>query len=196
MRHEQGSAPLLPVLTVDGLRNVERRHAHEPLMERAGSAAAEIAAAMLAGRSGRTVVLAGPGNNGGDAFVCARGLRERGCDVVVVARTATYGQADASKALAALRQTDVPIVGRLPDAAPALIVDGLFGVGLSRAPGDPWATWIDWANASDAPILALDVPSGLDAATGVASRATIAATATATFIALKPGLLTYDGPDH
>jgi len=195
-RHEQSAAPLLPVLRVDGLRDVERRHAHEPLMERAGAAAAEIAAAMLTGRSRRTVVLAGPGNNGGDAFVCARALRERGCDVVVVARTANYAQADAAKALAALRQTDVPIVDRLPAAAPALIVDGLFGVGLSRAPGDPWATWIEWANASGAPILALDVPSGLDAATGVASQATIAAAATATFIALKPGLLTNDGPDH
>ena len=193
--HPQRAA-LLPVLTIDRVRDVERRHAHEPLMERAGAAAADIAAAMLSGRSGSTVVLAGPGNNGGDAFVCAQSLRARGRDVVVVAGTATYVRADAANAFAALRQTDVPIVDRLPDAAPALIVDGLFGVGLSRAPGDPWATWIDWANASGAPILALDVPSGLDAATGVASAATIAATATATFIALKPGLLTNDGPDH
>jgi len=165
-------------------------------MERAGAAAAEIAAAMLVGRAGRVVVLAGPGNNGGDAFVCARHLRERGFDIVVVAGSTQYGQADAANALASLMQTDVPIVDRPPADLPALIVDGLFGVGLSRAPGEPWSTWIGWANGSEVPILALDVPSGLDAATGVASAATITATATATFIALKPGLLTGDGPDH
>jgi NAD(P)H-hydrate repair Nnr-like enzyme with NAD(P)H-hydrate epimerase domain len=86
--------------------------------------------------------------------------------------------------------------GRTTDGLPALIVDGLFGVGLSRPPGGPYAEWIDWANAGTAPILALDVPSGLDAGTGVAHAPTIRATATATFIALKPGLLTLDGPDH
>jgi hydroxyethylthiazole kinase-like uncharacterized protein yjeF len=77
-----------------------------------------------------------------------------------------------------------------------LIVDALFGVGLSRAIAPPYASWIEWANGSGAPILALDVPSGLDAGTGVAHGPTIGATATATFIALKPGLLTCDGPDY
>ena len=165
-------------------------------MERAGTAAADIAASMLAGAGGRVVVLAGPGNNGGDALVCARRLRERGLAVVVVASGRPYAQADAAQALRALERTDVPIADTPPSDAPALIVDGLFGVGLSRAPGEPWASWIAWANAGHAPILALDVPSGLDAATGVASAATIRASATATFIALKPGLLTCDGPDH
>jgi ADP-dependent NAD(P)H-hydrate dehydratase / NAD(P)H-hydrate epimerase len=83
-----------------------------------------------------------------------------------------------------------------PADSPALIVDGLFGVGLSRPLAPPWSGWVEWANASGAPILALDVPSGLDAGTGVAHAPTILAAATATFIALKPGLLTCDGPDH
>jgi ADP-dependent NAD(P)H-hydrate dehydratase / NAD(P)H-hydrate epimerase len=83
-----------------------------------------------------------------------------------------------------------------PADSPALIVDGLFGVGLSRPLAPPWSGWVEWANARDAPILALDVPSGLDAGTGVAHAPTILAAATATFIALKPGLLTCDGPDH
>ncbi|HSU45183.1 MAG TPA: NAD(P)H-hydrate dehydratase [Casimicrobiaceae bacterium] len=195
IRHDLAATPLLPVLSIATLREIERRHAHEPLMERAGAAAAELAAAMLAGRRGRVVALAGPGNNGGDAFVCARCLRDRGFDVVVVGR-ADPAVGDAANALAALRGAGVPIVATTPSDRPALIVDGLFGVGLSRAPGAPWSGWIAWANASGAPILALDVPSGLDAATGVAKDPSIIATATATFIALKPGLLTCDGPDH
>jgi hypothetical protein len=77
-----------------------------------------------------------------------------------------------------------------------LIVDGLFGIGLTRRIEDPYAQWIVRANDAAIPILALDVPSGLDADTGVAQSVTIRATATATFIALKPGLLTADGPDH
>ncbi len=84
-----------------------------------------------------------------------------------------------------------------PDGArPALIVDGLFGVGLARPLSDRYAGLVRWANDSGAPILALDVPSGLNADTGVAADPTIRATATATFICLKPGLLTGDGPDH
>ena len=77
-----------------------------------------------------------------------------------------------------------------------LIVDGLFGIGLTRPPGNEYAEWIDRANRTGVPILALDVPSGLDAETGVVHGAAIRASATATFIALKPGLLTADGPDH
>ena len=195
-RFDANAAPLAPILAITALRDIERRHAHEPLMERAGSAAADIGASMLAGCDGAALVLAGPGNNGGDAWVCARRLRERGFETIVVAQDKPCVQPAAAQARAALAQTDVQIVDAPPAARPALIVDGLFGVGLSRPPGEPWASWIAWANGSGVPILALDVPSGLDAATGVASAATIRASATATFIALKPGLLTCDGPDH
>ena len=104
IRHDLDATPLLPVLSIATLREVERRHAQEPLMERAGAAAADLAAAMLAGRRGRVVALAGPGNNGGDAFVCARCLRDRGFDVVVVAR-ADPAVGDAANALVALPDT-------------------------------------------------------------------------------------------
>ncbi|HJU21390.1 MAG TPA: NAD(P)H-hydrate dehydratase [Casimicrobiaceae bacterium] len=196
VHHDLNAASLLPLLTVDELRDIEQRHAQAPLMERAGAAAAEIASAMMAGRDGSVVVLTGPGNNGGDALVCARHLRELGFDVVVVGRTSQYAQPDAANALAKLASTDVRIVDNVPRSAPALIVDGLFGIGLSRAIAQPWSAWIEWANASGAPILALDVPSGLDAVTGVAREPAITATATTTFIAFKPGLLTGDGPDR
>ena len=189
--------PRAPVLPIDALRIVERRHAGEPLMERAGAAAADIAAALLAAHPGRVTVLAGPGNNGGDAYVCARHLRERGFAVdIVSAGAGAHSPPDAAAALAKVRATDVRFLPAPPSDAPALIVDGLFGVGLTRALAPPYSTWVEWANASTVPILALDVPSGLDAATGVAHRPVIDAAATATFIALKPGLLTCDGPDY
>jgi len=75
-------------------------------------------------------------------------------------------------------------------------VDGLLGIGLTRSPEGRIAELVTWANGCGAPILALDVPSGLDAATGHAHAPAICAMHTATFIALKPGLLTLDGPDH
>ena len=164
---------LAPVLSIDALRAVERKHAHQPLMERAGTAAAGIAAAMLAPSPGRVVVLAGPGNNGGDAFVCARVLRERGFAVdVVTAGDPSRLPRDAATAWTALQPSGARFVAAPPDGAPALIVDGLFGVGLSRSLASPYAGWVEWANASTAPILALDVPSGLDAGTGVAHGCT------------------------
>jgi hydroxyethylthiazole kinase-like uncharacterized protein yjeF len=188
---------LSPILPIPSLRTIEGHHAGEPLMERAGAAAADIAAAMLGADRGCVVVLAGPGNNGGDAFVLARRLRERGIEVAVVsAANVARLSPDAATAYAALRGTGQPFLAEPPSSRPALIVDGLFGIGLARPIGAPWAQWIEWANASGAPILALDLPSGLDAATGVAHGPTIVASATATFIALKPGLLTAEGPDH
>jgi hydroxyethylthiazole kinase-like uncharacterized protein yjeF len=83
-----------------------------------------------------------------------------------------------------------------PDGPFGLIIDGLFGIGLTRAIEGVAAQWIARANASALPVLALDIPSGLDADTGVARSPAIRASATATFIALKPGLLTGDGTDH
>ncbi|MBS0592805.1 MAG: NAD(P)H-hydrate dehydratase, partial [Proteobacteria bacterium] len=185
------------ILTLDALRTLERRHAALPLMERAGLAAAGVALAMTGRAPAHVVVLAGPGNNGGDACVVARHLHEGGRTVEVLGRPAAAGlAAEAARAWAAMRAAGVREVDRLPAGPPALIVDGLFGIGLARPIADPWARWIEWANDSGAPILALDVPSGLDAATGAARAPTIDATHTATFIALKPGLLTCDGPDH
>ncbi len=195
-RHDMTAKRLSPVLPIAALREIEREHAAEPLMERAGAAAANVASAMLAARRGRVVVLAGPGNNGGDAYVCARHLRARKFDVDVVSDgNVSRLPRDAAAARAALESSGAPFLASPPAQAPAVIVDGLFGVGLSRPLEKPWSAWVDWANASGAPILALDVPSGLDANTGVAHAPAIVAAATATFIALKPGLLTCDGPD-
>lgn len=165
-------------------------------MERAGAAAAAIARTM-AGSGGPVWVLAGPGNNGGDGFVVARLLAEAFFDVVTVFRgDPARLPADAAAAHAALRAAGLGTTDALPTHRPALIVDALFGVGLKRAPGPRYAELIDAAAHCGAPVLSLDVPSGIDADTGVAFAPAMRADATTTFIALKPGLCTGDGLDY
>lgn len=187
---------LAPVYRVEELRAIEARYSAEPLMERAGAAAAEVGRSMLAGRAGPVVVLAGPGNNGGDGFVVARLLREAFFDVDVVFR-GNPGQlsADAAAAYRALVAAGGSTRSDPPPTRPGLVVDALFGIGLSRPLPADFAALVAWANACGAPILAIDIPTGLHADTGIATAPAIRATATATFIALKPGLLTAEGPD-
>jgi ADP-dependent NAD(P)H-hydrate dehydratase / NAD(P)H-hydrate epimerase len=187
-----------PIGRVADVRAIERAAAGAPLMERAGLAAAGVARDLLAGRVSRVLVLAGPGNNGGDALVVARWLKSWFFDVTVAFHgVAGNLSADAAAAHKAWRDAGGAVVVDWPESGFwGLIVDGLFGIGLTRAVTGIAAEWIARANASAAPILALDIPSGLNADTGVAYQPTIRAHATATFIALKPGLLTADGPDY
>ncbi len=192
------AAPVFaPVRRTADLRGIESAASGRPLMELAGLAAAEIARGMAGGRGGAVLVLAGPGNNGGDAFVVARRLREWFFDPTVVFRaSAATLPADAAAAHRAFIDAGGTVVREIPAGwHGALIVDGLFGIGLKRPLAIDYASMVGWANASAVPILALDVPSGLDADTGIAAGSTIHAAATATFISLKPGLLTGDGPD-
>jgi hydroxyethylthiazole kinase-like uncharacterized protein yjeF len=144
------------------------------LMERAGAAAAALAARLASEREKDILVLAGPGNNGGDARVVARLLQEKFFRVVLASNPG-----------------DIPEGTRW-----GLVVDGLFGIGLARALEGPYAALVDYANRQRCPVLALDVPSGLDADTGRILGHAVRATHTITFIALKPGLLTLDGPDY
>jgi hydroxyethylthiazole kinase-like uncharacterized protein yjeF len=188
----------LPILQSDSLRAIEAEHADAapPLMERAGACAARIAAEMLAGRQGRPLVAAGPGNNGGDAFVVARLLKEAGHEPLVLFEgDPSRLPKDARQAHAAWLNAGGATTHRYPSAIISLAVDGLFGIGLTRPIEGNYADWIARMNASGCPILALDVPSGLNAITGATTGPHVRATQTATFIALKPGLLTADGPD-
>ncbi len=186
-----------PILPVAGVRAVEARHGTAGLMERAGAAAAEVARGLAAGRRGPVVVLAGPGNNGGDAFVVARCLAATFFDVVTVfrgdAQRLPPAAAAAHSALAAAGLRTRPEV---PGEAPSLVVDGLFGIGLKRPLTAEYAALTAWAAGARAPVLALDVPSGIDADTGIAHTGAVRADATATFIALKPGLCTGAGLEH
>jgi len=184
-----------PILRSAELRIVESRHRDEGLMERAGAAAAGAALALAAG-SGPVVVIAGPGNNGGDAFVAARLLHERGMPVVTVFAGAPERlPGDAAAAHRALAAAGGSLVGAPPATRAALVIDGLFGIGLARPAAAPYAELIGWINAADAPVLALDVPSGVDADTGGIRGTAVGATATVTFLAWKPGLLTGEGLD-
>ncbi len=183
------------------LRWIEAAAGDQPLMQRAGRAAADLAARICADSGATIVIFAGPGNNGGDAFEAARLLRERFFDVQVI----FVGCADAlpRDAAAAYRRfiTAGGSTQVVADAGSrcALVIDGLFGIGLKREIGEPYAALIESANAlalhNRCPLLALDCPSGLDADTGRRSGATIAASHTITLIGAKPGLYTADGPD-
>lgn len=196
-------APAQPIYPVSGIREIERKlipSARPPLMERAGRAAAEDAVRLIMDRPGPILVACGPGNNGGDGFVMARQLRQAGREVIVAfADDPEVLPAEAAKAHADFLQAGGSTVSDLP-AAPAkgwaLVVDALFGIGLKRPIEGRFATWINTLNAQRVPRMALDVPSGLDADTGRPYGTCFCATHTTTFIALKPGLLTLDGPDH
>ena len=191
-----------PIYRSADVRTVEAAAAAAPapakLMERAGLAAAEIAREASSGTGKPVLVLAGPGNNGGDAFVVARHLKQWYFNVsVVFAGDESKLSADASAALRAWRAAGGAIAGALPTAQDwGLVVDGIFGIGLEREVTGRQAEWIAAVNRLHAPVLALDVPSGLQSDTGRVMGSAIRATHTVTFIALKPGLLTLDGPDH
>jgi hydroxyethylthiazole kinase-like uncharacterized protein yjeF len=168
------------------------------LMERAGLAAAELARDLAGGNGKPVLVLAGPGNNGGDAFVLARHLKQWYFKVsVVFAGDEKKLSADAANALRAWRAAGGATSEALPAASKwGLVVDGLFGIGLEREVAGRYAEWIGAINRLGAPVLAVDVPSGLGSDSGRVMGCAVRATHTVTFIALKPGLLTLDGPDH
>ncbi len=164
------------------------------LMERAGAAVARAAARLLVARgvgSGRIAVCCGPGNNGGDGFVAARILAAAGFAVEVGllgARDKLKG--DAAGAAKAWTGHCVAIEALALDGA-ALVVDALFGAGLDRAltgaAFDAVARLNAWRAATGRPILAVDVPSGLDGTSGQVRGLAASADATVTFFRLKPG---------
>lgn len=167
-------------------------------MQRAGLAAAELSR-RLAGDSGRPVlVIAGPGNNGGDALVAALQLRQWWFKVVVACPLGTSRyRGEAADALRVWQSAGGETLDHLPAGDDwSLVIDGLFGIGLQRDLDAGAAALIAQVNALPSPLLALDVPSGLDADTGCVRGSAMVADHTLTFIALKPGLLTADGPDY
>ncbi len=191
-----------PLFSAAAIRTIDRQwataHPDQPLMERAGAAAAELAGALARDSGEPVLVLAGPGNNGGDALVAARHLMTQGFRVCVVSRADPARlPPDAARAWAHWHACGGSVVAEVPSAQRfCLVVDGLFGVGLQREITGEEARWIMQANRLDCPRLALDVPSGLDSDRGCVRGCAFAADHTLTFLGLKPGLLTADGPDH
>lgn len=178
--------------SVARIRAAERQARAEGrrLMPLAGAAAARFVAARLP--PGATVLaLAGPGNNGGDALEAATRLREMGYDVrVVLPKGAENLPADAARAYAGWSAAaGVSLDALDPLEMPELVLDGLFGIGLNRPLDAFWQTLVDAVNDWKAPVLALDVPSGIDADTGAALGRPIRARWTLSFIARARGLL-------
>lgn len=163
-------------------------------------AAASAAFALMRARwpdARRVLVLAGGGNNGGDAFLVARLASSAGLDVHVVA-LGGESRGDAALARAAWLESsgavEIADEGTLLPAADVLI-DGLFGTGLTRAPSGLAAILIEQINAHGASKLSLDVPSGLNADSGIASGVVVRADATISFVGWKRGLFTADAVD-
>lgn len=206
----------LTLYTVAEIRQIEHAafatYPSYTLMQRAGTAAADYARQLLADHDGGApiLVLVGPGNNGGDALEAASQLANSGWDVAIhFSCDPARLPADAQQAL--LRAQDSP-AHVIHDILPthndwALILDGLFGIGLTRPITGDIARLIEYINTLHCPVLALDVPSGLDADTGMivdanafipgdGRAAAIRATHTITFIGNKAGLHTCDGRDY
>lgn len=168
------------------------------LMERAGSSV--FAAAQSAFPQTRNwLVFCGAGNNAGDGYVVARLALQAGLEVSICALKPPDRLAgDAATAAARWHQAG----GRTrpwPAGSPErveLLVDALLGTGLDREPEGDYAAAIQWMNASGRPVVAVDIPSGLDADTGVVRGTAVRARLTVTFIGNKRGLFTADGQDY
>jgi len=158
------------LLTADETRAAEAAYGGslDTLMERAGTAVAQL---VLRDFPGRVTVVCGGGNNGGDGKVCARVLREAGRDVNVIEGVGDLG-------------------------TPDVIVDALLGIGLKDAPREDAARMIDLVNSAHCPVVAVDVPSGVNASTGEVPGAAVRATVTVTFGAAKVGLAVAPGRLH
>lgn len=170
------------------------------LMENAGRCAAEETVKMLPKRGlNRVAVFCGYGNNGGDGFVCARHLINKGIEVRIYLVGKTKELSEEARVnyriLRRMRQR-FKLIKRINTPGTFekeikrfhLIIDGIFGIGLRGEPDRFYQTLFSMLNASTIPILALDIPSGLDADTGRPLGSAIQATETVTFGFLKAGL--------
>lgn len=192
------------------MREMDRRTIEEyglpglVLMENAGRAVADAAWDLLPADGGRVLVLAGKGNNGGDGFVAARHLSARGVEVGVLLLTpATALQGDAAINCAYAQKIGLTVV-ELPDDETLVgsieladvIIDAMLGTGLSGEVGGRIREVIDLLEYAEAPIVAVDIPSGVHADTGQVCGAAVEAHITTTFALAKTGLVQFPGRAH
>lgn len=187
-----------PLFDLQATRRIERAAladvgAHV-LMQRAGLAVARLALA-LAPHAQVVWVAAGPGNNGGDGWEAAQHLHRWGKGVVVTwLGSPETASADATLSRQRALDLGVAVTAEPPDHWD-LCVDALLGIGATRAPEGRMAQWIIRMRSRSAPVLSIDIPTGLNADTGQASQACVHALATLCLLTLKPGLFTADGRD-
>lgn len=164
------------------------------LMERAAISVTEV---LGAGKFDLTnvLVIAGLGNNGGDGIAIARLLAQKGVKVdLLVLGDETRATVNTKQQLTIARNYGLPIIHRVKDFRNyTVIVDALFGIGLSKPVPVKLGEIIKRVNAANIPVVSVDVPSGLDATTGVILGSAIRATATVTFAYAKTGLLQGEG---
>jgi NAD(P)H-hydrate epimerase len=175
------------------------------LMERAGRAVARAARELAGGTYGRrAVVVCGKGNNGGDGLVAARQLSRWGIRTTVVLLEAA-GELREPAATNARRLSDVPSARVRPFEERALrreleradiVVDAIFGTGFRGMPEDEWAAAIDAIAAADAPVVSVDIPSGVHGGTGAVEGDAVRADLTVTFGAPKLGVVLLPGAEH
>jgi NAD(P)H-hydrate epimerase len=196
-------------LTRDEVRELDRRTVNGfgvpgvVLMENAGRGCAELLMRLNPERA-PTAILCGPGNNGGDGFVIARHLDNHGWPVsvqIVARHNRQAGDSDVNFDI--LFTSGIAFIQYRPDyfehthrdlflrhyEPVGWVVDALFGTGLSRPLGEPFAWLVGAVNTSGKPVLAVDIPSGLDCDTGEPLGPTVRAAHTATFVAPKRGFL-------
>ncbi|AYU77378.1 hypothetical protein, conserved [Leishmania donovani] len=172
------------------------------LMERAGRAAYDVFSNLYTSQQ-HWLILVGSGNNGGDGYVIARHAREAGKIVTVLcmphSKPLPAEAASAQHAWKAVGGTETTMNPGAPLQLPAdvdLIVDGLLGTGICGPPREQYEDVIRHINGLPVPRVAIDIPSGLNAETGEVAGACVKADHTATFICLKPGLLTGQAKDY
>lgn len=192
---EDRAWPLHDVAATRGIEaSAAARLAPHTLMQRAGLATARLALA-IAPHARRVWIACGPGNNGGDGLEAASHLQAWGREVVVTwLGDEAHAPADALASLQRARAADVALQAQPPESFD-LAIDALFGIGARRPLDGAAARWRDAMNAGPTPVLAIDLPSGLDADTGQGQGETVRATHTLSLLTLKPGLFTAHGRD-
>jgi NAD(P)H-hydrate epimerase len=162
-------------------------------MENAARAVVHQACRMLAGECvGEVLILCGGGNNGGDGLAVARHMHNRGAEVTIGLLTdPTRYTGDALTNWQIVQAMEIPASpfeeSMLRDLRPLLVIDAIFGTGLTQAPREPFPAAAAAVNQSGIPVLSVDLPSGLDCDTGVPPGACVVATRTVTFVAEKVG---------
>jgi NAD(P)H-hydrate epimerase len=202
----------MKLVSADTMRSLDRRAERDygikglVLMENAGRGVAEIVTGECARVKGdRVAVIVGKGNNGGDGFVCARHLKNSGFNVTVISLADT-GEIKGDAGVNARiweRMGSVETVSKAGDVKKhastlkhsTVIVDGLLGTGIASPVRGVYAGVIDFMNELRKPIVAIDIPSGLDATTGRILGSCVKATVTATMGLPKMGLFVYPGRD-
>jgi len=208
-------ASSVPAVTAAQMAEVDRLAVEDfgieihQMMEQAGSHLAELVRAELGGdlRDRRVIVAVGPGNNGGGGLAAARHLANRGASVrVILARPVNRLSEPARHQLATLLEMSVDCcvaIYDVPDeeldrelASADAIVDAILGYRASGPPHDGVGWLVDRIARATAPVISLDLPSGIDPDTGEAAGAAVRATATLTLALPKPGLLSETGREH